>query len=92
MSTANNSTQSVPYGSGHVYATLIRKADGTPVEPPQPLHIEGLQEATWDDKGTLKSSHGEGKYAVRLYPTWGRLLLPLVQPSPLSRFRHSAPW
>lgn len=66
MTTANNAIQSVPYGAGRVYATLIRKADGTLVDPPQPLHIEGLQEATWEDKGTIKSSHGEGKYAVRL--------------------------
>ncbi|MDD5276739.1 MAG: hypothetical protein PHR16_11755 [Methylovulum sp.] len=65
MTTAT-STQSVPFGSGHVYVTLIRKADGTLLDPPQPLHLEGLQEATWDDKGTLKMSHGEGKYAVRM--------------------------
>lgn len=60
------STQSTPFGSGSAFVTLIRKADGTLVDPPFPISIEGLQDVAWDDKGTLKSSHGEGAYAARL--------------------------
>lgn len=65
MSTLN-ATQSVPYGAGSAFITMIRKADGTLVDPPQALVAEGLQDVSWDDKNTLKESHGEGAYAVRV--------------------------
>ncbi|SJM96019.1 hypothetical protein [Crenothrix polyspora] len=62
----NNSTQAVPFGSGSAFVTLIRKTDGTCVEPPQAIAIEGIQDISWDNKSDLKEMHGQGAYASRL--------------------------
>lgn len=61
-----NSTQAVPFASGAAFITLFRKSDGTIVDPPQSMAIEGIQDISWDNKNDLKELHGQGAYASRV--------------------------
>lgn len=52
------------FGSGELFAQMIRDAAGNVISNPTPIRIAGLQEMSLDFSGELKEFYGQNRYAL----------------------------
>lgn len=52
------------FGSGDLFATLLRDASGNLITTPTPIRIAGLQEMSLDFSGDLKEFFGQNRFAI----------------------------
>lgn len=52
------------FGSGELFASLIRDAQGNAITTPSPVRIAGLQEMSLDFSGDLKEFYGQNRFAL----------------------------
>lgn len=52
------------FGSGELFASLIRDASGNAITTPSPVRIAGLQEMSVDFSGDLKEFFGQNRFAL----------------------------
>src|SRR5512139_47719 len=52
------------FGSGELFASLIRDASGNAITTPSPVRIAGLQEMSLDFSGDLKEFFGQNRFAL----------------------------
>ncbi|WP_018610250.1 hypothetical protein [Uliginosibacterium gangwonense] len=52
------------FGSGELFAQMIRDAAGNVITNPTPIRIAGLQELSLDFSGELKEFYGQNRYAL----------------------------